>query len=60
MYETTISYGSVWKPQTIYMRFYKNQRILELQCRNGIPINLFMTLKNHLKSKYQNVEIRVI
>ena len=60
MYETTISYGTPMKPQTIYMRFYKNQRILELHCEKGIPIDLFMTIKNHLKTRYQDIEIRVI
>ena len=56
----TFCYGSPKKPHKIYMRFYEEQRILELHCDKGIPIDLFMTIKNHLKSRYQDIEIRVI
>lgn len=60
MFEETLIIGTPRNYKTIYLRYYPKLLMLELHCEKGVPKEYFMTIKNHLKSRYQNIEIRVI
>lgn len=46
--------------RTIYLKYYPNEKILEIHCDGGVPKEWFMTIKNRFHKKVENGEMRVV